>query len=54
MLGEMHTAALLAKMVAHDASAVPAHQALKMATINGAKALGLQDTIGSLEIGKPK
>ncbi len=52
MLGEMHTAALLAKMVAHDASAVPAHQALKMATINGAKALGLQDTIGSLEIGK--
>lgn len=52
MLGEMHTAALLAKMVAHDASAVPAQQALRMATINGAKALGLQDKIGSLEIGK--
>ena len=52
MVGEMHTAALLAKMVAHDASAVSAQQALRMATINGAKALGLHDKIGSLEIGK--
>lgn len=52
MLGEMHTAALLAKAVAHNASAVPASQALRMATINGAKALGLEHLIGSLEVGK--
>ncbi|QTR49359.1 TRZ/ATZ family hydrolase [Candidatus Thiothrix anitrata] len=52
MLGEMRTAALIAKAVAHDASVVSAAQALRMATINGATALGLADTIGSLEIGK--
>lgn len=52
MLGEMRTAALIAKAVAQDASAIPAFQALRMATINGAKALGLDATIGSLEIGK--
>jgi len=52
MLGEMRTAALLGKAVAGDASALPALQAVRMATINGARALGLQDTIGSLEIGK--
>jgi len=52
MIGEMRTAALLAKSVANDASAVPAHQALRMATINAATALGLDKTIGSLESGK--
>ena len=52
MLGEMRTAALLAKAVAQDASAIPASQALRMATINGAKALGLDADIGSLEVGK--
>jgi len=52
MLGEMRTAALLAKGVANDASAVPAATALRMATLNGAKALGLADEIGSLEVGK--
>jgi len=52
MFGEMRTAALLAKAVANDASAIPAHQALRMATINGAKALGLDELIGSLQIGK--
>lgn len=52
MFSEMHTAALLAKGVAGDASAVPAAKALSMATINGAKALGLQETTGSLEPGK--
>ena len=52
MFGEMRTAALLAKAVANDASALPAHQALRMATINGAKALGLDELIGSLQIGK--
>lgn len=52
MLAEMRIAALLAKGVAGDASAVPAMEALKMATINGAKALGLDGEIGSLRIGK--
>jgi len=52
MLGEMRTAALLAKGLTHKADALPAHQVLRMATINGAKALGLDDKIGSLEIGK--
>lgn len=52
MFGEMRTAALLGKAVANDASAVSAMTALRMATINGAKALGLDDEIGSLRIGK--
>ncbi len=52
MLGEMRTAALLGKAVAADASAVSATQALRMATINGAKALGLEAVTGSLETGK--
>jgi len=52
MLGELRTAALLAKGVSGDASALPAHAALRMATLAGAKALGLEDQIGSLEKGK--
>ncbi len=52
MLGEMHTAALLAKGVAQNAAAVPAARALTMATLNGAKALGLDEIIGSLTPGK--
>jgi 5-methylthioadenosine/S-adenosylhomocysteine deaminase len=52
MFGEMRTAALLGKAVAADASAIPAMTALRMATINGAKALGLDHEIGSLSIGK--
>ncbi|MCK4493431.1 MAG: amidohydrolase family protein, partial [Methylococcales bacterium] len=52
MFGEMRTAALLAKGVSKNASAVPAMTALKMATIHGAKALGLENEIGSLSIGK--
>lgn len=52
MFGEMRTAALLAKAVANDASALPAAQALRMATLNGARALGLSDETGSLEKGK--
>jgi 5-methylthioadenosine/S-adenosylhomocysteine deaminase len=52
MLAEMRTAALLGKAVANNASALPAEEVLRMATINGAKALGLESEIGSLEIGK--
>ncbi|MEI8208699.1 MAG: TRZ/ATZ family hydrolase [Methylococcales bacterium] len=52
MFGEMRTAALLGKAVAGDASAIPAMTVLRMATINGAKALGLEDYCGSLSIGK--
>jgi 5-methylthioadenosine/S-adenosylhomocysteine deaminase len=52
MFGETRTAALLAKAVANDATALPAASALRMATLNGAMALGLADEIGSLEIGK--
>ncbi|MDP2177188.1 TRZ/ATZ family hydrolase [Methylicorpusculum sp.] len=52
MFSEMRTAALLGKAVAEDASAVPAATALRMATLNGAKALGLDSETGSLEIGK--
>lgn len=52
MLGEMRTAALLAKAVAGDATALPAHTALRMATFNGARAYGLEDRIGSIVPGK--
>lgn len=52
MFGEMRSAALLGKAVASDASAVSAAQALHMATLGGARALGLDAQIGSLEIGK--
>ena len=52
VMGEMRMAALLAKAVAGDASAIPAHTALRMATLNGAKALGLDAETGSLEPGK--
>ncbi len=52
MLDELRAAALLAKAVANDATAVPAHMALRMATLNGARALGLEERTGSLETGK--
>lgn len=52
MFGEMRTAALLAKGVSGNPSAVPAAQAIRMATINGAKALGIDHVTGSLETGK--
>jgi len=52
LLGEMRTAALLAKGVANDARALPAAAALRMATLAGAKALGLDGEIGSLKAGK--
>ncbi|WP_031433808.1 TRZ/ATZ family hydrolase [Methylomarinum vadi] len=52
MLAEMRSAALLGKGVSGDASAVPAQTALQMATLNGAKALGIDELTGSLTIGK--
>lgn len=52
MFGEMRTAALLGKLVAEDAAALPAPAVLEMATINGARALGIDRETGSLEAGK--
>ena len=52
MFGEMRTAALLAKGISGSAAACNAQQAIQMATINGAKALGLGNDIGSIELGK--
>lgn len=52
MFGELQTAALLAKAQSQNPLAIPAAQALEMATINGAKAFGLDKEIGSLEAGK--
>lgn len=49
---EMRLAALLAKATSGQAATLPAHQALRMATLNSAQALGLEQKIGSLTIGK--
>ena len=52
LFGELNTAAMLAKVVADDASALSAHEALAMATIQGARALGRDHELGSLAAGK--
>ncbi|MCY4454620.1 MAG: TRZ/ATZ family hydrolase [Immundisolibacterales bacterium] len=52
MLGEMRTAALLGKLEARDATANPAERMLRMATLGGARSLGLGNRIGSLVPGK--
>ncbi len=52
MFQEMRHAALLGKVGSMDAAALPAHEVLQMATLNGARALGLGDRIGSLKAGK--
>jgi 5-methylthioadenosine/S-adenosylhomocysteine deaminase len=44
--------AFLQKLSSSDPTVVPAYQALEMATIGGARALGMADEIGSLEVGK--
>ena len=52
LFADMRLAALLAKGSSGNAAALPAWQALQMATINGARALGLADQLGSLQPGK--
>ena len=52
VLGEMRLASLLAKVSTGDAAALPARDALHMATLGGARALGLDQRIGSLAVGK--
>lgn len=52
LFSEMQAAALLAKLTAMDATTLPASEALAMATINGARAMGLDDQLGSVEVGK--
>ena len=52
MFGELRTAALLAKGVSGDAAALDAACALRMATLGGARAMGLDADIGSIEVGK--
>ncbi|HIE02033.1 MAG TPA: TRZ/ATZ family hydrolase [Thiotrichaceae bacterium] len=52
ILGEMRTAALLAKGFSKDARSIPAATALRMATLNGAKALGIDHITGSFVPGK--
>jgi 5-methylthioadenosine/S-adenosylhomocysteine deaminase len=52
LFGELKTAALLAKWTARDAEALPAYQALYMATLGAAKVLDWDTEIGSLDVGK--
>lgn len=52
MFEEMNLAALVNKAVEGDTTVVPAYTAIKMATINGAKALGIDHEVGSIEVGK--
>ena len=52
LLQEMKLAGIIHKAISYDPTLVPAETVLEMATINGAKALGLEKEIGSLEVGK--
>lgn len=52
MFSEMRSASLLAKVASQDPTAISAAETLRMATLNGAKALGMEDLTGSLVIGK--
>lgn len=52
MFEEIHLASIVNKCVNYDATSIPAETAIKMATINGAKALGVDNELGSIEAGK--
>jgi len=52
MFGEMRMASLLAKGTSGDPTTLPAHETLKLATLNGARALGMEERIGSIVPGK--
>jgi len=52
MIGEMRTATFLSKLTTHDPISLPANKMLQMATLNGAKAVGLEKITGSLKKGK--
>ncbi len=52
LFGEMRSAALVGKLVANDAAAMSAASVLRAATMGSARALGWQDRIGSIEVGK--
>ncbi|MGI6130062.1 MAG: amidohydrolase family protein, partial [bacterium] len=52
LLEEARLAALIHKYTSDDPTIVSAEQALRLATIEGARALGMADRIGSLEVGK--
>lgn len=52
LLAEMDSAAKLAKVRSMDPAALPAPRVVEMATIGGARALGLEDLLGSIEVGK--
>ncbi len=52
LFGEMDTAAKVEKATTSDPTVMSAETVLRMATIEGARALGMQDNIGSLEVGK--
>ena len=52
MFGELRTAALLAKAVASDPTALDAASALRAATLGSARAMGLEAQVGSIEVGK--
>jgi 5-methylthioadenosine/S-adenosylhomocysteine deaminase len=52
MFAEARSATLLAKTLAHDPTAMEAHDALELATLGSARALGIDATVGSIEVGK--
>lgn len=52
IMKEMNFAALLSKGINENPTLLPARQAFEMATINGAKALGWEDEIGCLDVGR--